>query len=1124
MNANLVVKASAGTGKTFSIATRFIQLLVFGNADPKQILALTFSRAAASEIYAKILERLWTAAGAEVVREGGTAAEIEEGKRAAAEKERKQLLDDLLGRIREAAAEAEKKGDAEGSARLLAEAAAAEAAAAKIDWSPAFFAGILRRVLDAQHHSTIATLDSFIQRAVRGFPLELGFGKPLSVLDGFGETRAAEDAVRTVLETAGGGTVDDLRAAQGGAAARTCRPRVLAAAKRWNDFLRENPGAGDWTAASMATAFGLAADLAKPDLSAIPVSGKASDARAGVVERAEAATADSIDEDKLFAGKPGELMKHLLEHPEATCYSYTTDSGKTVEYECGPAGAEAVRAAARHLAALALYRRLAATAGELRLAAAARRAFEDAAKKNGALTFSGFTDSMAAPEGSAGRLALENLQYRLDARFDHWALDEFQDTSMPQWDCLRGLVEEAEADGSRSVMAVGDFKQSIYRWRGGNDKPFADLVKSVKRSGGAEAALDISFRYGQNTADFVNAVFNPGNVRDGAAGTDPETAETCKAVADLWKRDGWPEKGHQAAKKKDGSENRDDFVEVSAVPPPAGPAGDEDEGGDGDDEADDMKPSAGMRVLAEAVCKRVAALWDAHEAAESTESVAVLVRKNADGLYLAEKLRSFPRPGKKPVPVVWEGKGGVLDAPAVRAVVELLSLAEHPEDEYAWRVANTLFPVRKTVFPELDKPERVSAGIARLLSRLGLARTIRHVVSGLKAGPAALDERSSMRLDELVRMGVAFESRPDATGGIGAFRRFLAAGEDRENASSPDVVRILTIHRSKGLTLDRVVVPVPEKAGTPGLADPGSKPRLSGEGWVFGSFPAKLAGVFPTGRAAWKESARDGFLEALRTWYVALTRARKSTHVLVMDGVPPGCRFRDLVLAAKTPRVDPPREEAWGRVLCEIGTMPDFGKKTVSVRETAEWKHVPGEPPVEHRTPSAPSLPVSAPHGGRLPNPFGKEFGANARKGVEEHAAYAAIKWIDPAAPKDERERKILDWGGKWRDAFLQTPGATVWRERSYEIFDGETNRWETGQFDRVVFRGDGADRTAEIYDFKTNENREKTVAAFEEAMREKYAGQMADYRRAVSRLTGIPESSVTSALLLADTGTSVEA
>ena len=47
---NVLIRASAGTGKTFSLATRFIRLMLFDGVDPERIVALTFSRAAAQEI------------------------------------------------------------------------------------------------------------------------------------------------------------------------------------------------------------------------------------------------------------------------------------------------------------------------------------------------------------------------------------------------------------------------------------------------------------------------------------------------------------------------------------------------------------------------------------------------------------------------------------------------------------------------------------------------------------------------------------------------------------------------------------------------------------------------------------------------------------------------------------------------------------------------------------------------------------------------------------------------------------------------------------------------------------------------------------------------------------------
>ena len=63
LEGNLLIRASAGTGKTFALATRYLRLMLLDKVDPAKIIALTFSRAAAQEIYTKILERLWKAAG-----------------------------------------------------------------------------------------------------------------------------------------------------------------------------------------------------------------------------------------------------------------------------------------------------------------------------------------------------------------------------------------------------------------------------------------------------------------------------------------------------------------------------------------------------------------------------------------------------------------------------------------------------------------------------------------------------------------------------------------------------------------------------------------------------------------------------------------------------------------------------------------------------------------------------------------------------------------------------------------------------------------------------------------------------------------------------------------------------
>ncbi|WP_136667322.1 exodeoxyribonuclease V subunit beta [Flavobacterium sp. H122] len=72
---------------------------------------------------------------------------------------------------------------------------------------------------------------------------------------------------------------------------------------------------------------------------------------------------------------------------------------------------------------------------------------------------------------------------RLGERYKHFFIDEFQDTSQMQWQNLIPLIDNAlsseDLQGNQgSLLIVGDPKQSIYRWRGGKAEQFIDLAKT----------------------------------------------------------------------------------------------------------------------------------------------------------------------------------------------------------------------------------------------------------------------------------------------------------------------------------------------------------------------------------------------------------------------------------------------------------------------------------------------------------------------------------------------------------------------------------------------------------------------------------------------------------------------
>lgn len=107
-------------------------------------------------------------------------------------------------------------------------------------------------------------------------------------------------------------------------------------------------------------------------------------------------------------------------------------------------------------------------------------------------------------------LSKEFLYFKIDSKFKHILLDEFQDTSTLQFLLLKPLIDEIFAGHGqsefKSFFYVGDTKQSLYRFRGGVEELFD---KVAEQYGVKIEQMDTNYRSSRHVVEQVNRWFGP---------------------------------------------------------------------------------------------------------------------------------------------------------------------------------------------------------------------------------------------------------------------------------------------------------------------------------------------------------------------------------------------------------------------------------------------------------------------------------------------------------------------------------------------------------------------------------------------------------------------------------------
>ena len=496
------VTASAGTGKTRVLADRVLRLLLAGS-DPDQLLCLTFTKAAAAEMVARVQKELGRLA---------TAPEEQLGAE----------LADLLGRA----------------------ATAAERARART---------LLVEVLDLPAGLPIMTIHGFCQSLLRRFPLEAGVVPHFEVLD----PRSAADLLREAQAEVLATNRTDVRAALGRLAVllgEVTLAEGLSALRedrlRLSDALARHGGDVERLIATVCAGLGVPAGTGAEQVRLAAATDPALD-RAGLSAAARALARGS-DKDAAcaqviagwLAAGPGERVRTWCAYEGAFLTKNRQPRQRDlISGPCADAFPDAAAALAAEQARLARWveRERAAgvaerTAALLRIGAAVLEAYDRRKRQAAALDF----DDLIAHS----RRLLEQpgmaswVRYKLDQQIEHLLVDEGQDTSPEQWAIIEALCSEFfVGEGARRVrrtlFVVGDEKQSIMSVQGADVatyRRFRHGFEARARDGRQpwrEEPLGQSFRSARPILELVDAVFADPELRRGVASGDGWPEHEC---------------------------------------------------------------------------------------------------------------------------------------------------------------------------------------------------------------------------------------------------------------------------------------------------------------------------------------------------------------------------------------------------------------------------------------------------------------------------------------------------------------------------------------------------------------------------------------------------------------------
>jgi ATP-dependent exoDNAse (exonuclease V) beta subunit len=453
---------------------------------------------------------------------------------------------------------------------------------------------------------------------------------------------------------------------------------------------------------------------------------------------------------------------------------------------------------------------------------------------------------------------------RLGDRYRHYFIDEFQDTSQLQWENFIPLIDNALAsedlDGTQgSLMIVGDPKQSIYRWRGGKAEQFIDLSKDVNPFSNKLKVvknLPKNYRSYSEVIDFNNTFF------EFLSGEF-----TNEAYQKLYK-----ETTSQKTNEKTGGfvsvTFLDDTIEINEEI--------------AEDESITEKDKQYLSKTLEIIQQSLANGFDYSD-------IVLLTRKTKNGVLLANFLT------ENDIPIISSETLLIQNASEVKFIINFLQYldsANNQESKINWLyfVANEKVTKEKIHDFIVTAKSLSEADLQTFLSeydcsisledcrKKSLYEAVENIVN------VFLKEKTTVSyvqyfLDLVLERNVKYQTS------IADFLEYWEKSGFKQSIPSPEgekAIRIMTIHKSKGLEFPVVIFP---------FADDSLSPR-SNNIWIpmedeSIDMPQALVKnnkilekYNDTTQEIYKTKSQEEILDTINVLYVALTRAEEQLHII----------------------------------------------------------------------------------------------------------------------------------------------------------------------------------------------------------------------------------------------------